>query len=348
MASFADDDFYDPHEDDYADEEEEMSPEDKAAMAKGTEEVKKALGPDASKLSVTQIQEALWHYYYDVEKSVGYLQKTFISPTPKPTPKKAPEGEFFAHFPSSTAALEDGTGADYEGSQRRAIQTMLATLSPRPARPLLETPSLPMDTFFADMPWLQTNADRRSTFTAPWTPPGGLLGGSEGAPKMSKLQALAAARKKKTEQKKEQDKELQAEKGLKDLSISSKEPAEQTAPAKSAPSASAAVPTPMRKQSEPQTDVPDTTDGFPADNEDYAMHGVEVPVGGTTQRSAPSAFARTLIGSAPGGTQTQRQDTFAMSYTSSSSYLASAFSEPSPDDIVLAAQAKGSNFARAK
>ncbi|OAA70288.1 elongation factor Tu GTP binding domain protein [Cordyceps fumosorosea ARSEF 2679] len=89
MAPFEDDDFYDPHEDDYEEEDDGLSPEDKVSMARGTEEVQKALGQDASKVSVAQIQEALWHYYYDVEKSVGYLQKTFISPTPKPTPKKA-------------------------------------------------------------------------------------------------------------------------------------------------------------------------------------------------------------------------------------------------------------------
>ncbi|TQV98133.1 hypothetical protein V2A60_006184 [Cordyceps javanica] len=89
MTSFEDDDFYDPNEDDYEEEEDALSPDDKAAMAVGTEDVKKALGEDASKVSLVQIQEALWHYYYDVEKSVAYLQKTFISPAPKPTPKKA-------------------------------------------------------------------------------------------------------------------------------------------------------------------------------------------------------------------------------------------------------------------
>ncbi|KAH8719915.1 HBS1-like protein [Beauveria bassiana] len=90
MASFQDDDFYDPSEDDFEEEDADgMTPEDRIAMANGTEEVKKALGENASKVTVAQIQEALWHYYYDVEKSAGYLQKTFISPTPKPTPKKA-------------------------------------------------------------------------------------------------------------------------------------------------------------------------------------------------------------------------------------------------------------------
>ncbi|KAJ9151178.1 Elongation factor Tu GTP binding domain-containing protein [Pleurostoma richardsiae] len=125
----------------YLDEEEdgdELSPEDRAQMAAATSEVKSALGPQASKVSTAQIQEALWHYYYDVDKSVAYLVNKFIDPAP---PKQA----------SAKAAKK--------GSESAA------------------------------------EAD-------PWSVPSGL-----GAPpKMSKLQALAAARKKKGEEKKSEDK----------------------------------------------------------------------------------------------------------------------------------------------
>ena len=66
-----------------------------------------------------------------------------------------------------------------------------------------------------------------------------------------------------------------------------------------------------------------------------------------TPRATPSAFARTLFGSAP--SKAPRPDEiFAMPYTSSPIYVAEAFAEPSPDDVVLAAQAKGSSFARTK
>ncbi|OAQ96838.1 hypothetical protein LLEC1_03879 [Akanthomyces lecanii] len=340
MASFEDDDFYDPHEDEYEGEEDDgMSPEDRVAMAIATEEVKKTLGEDASKVSVTQIQEALWHYYYDVEKSVGYLQKTFISPTPKPTPKKAtPEGMFLSDFSSSSAVVCGGaTGADLRGSERGAQRARQGSFQGS-AFPILEAPVLPISAFFSDMPWLQTPVDRHTTFIAPCTPRRGLLGGgSEGAPKMSKLQALAAARKKKTEQKKEHDKEVEAEKGIKDLSISSQKPAGQT---QTPPASKSSAPIPMRKENhvkpEPSAEIVARSTSTP----DEPMHDMEAQVNVVGQRPTPSAFAQTLVGSAPGGGQKQKQDVFAMTYASSPTYLASAFSEPSPDDIVLAAQAK--------
>jgi len=76
-----DDDDYDDYDDyDAYDEEgdqntagDELSAEDKDQMRQGTAKVRQALGP---KVPVTDndIQEALWHYYYDVGKSVTYLK----------------------------------------------------------------------------------------------------------------------------------------------------------------------------------------------------------------------------------------------------------------------------------
>ncbi|GJJ74621.1 elongation factor 1 alpha-like protein [Entomortierella parvispora] len=62
------DDGYD--EDDYA-EEQPMSAEDQAQMDDATEEVKAILA--GSKISVKEIQDALWHYYFDVDQTVAYL-----------------------------------------------------------------------------------------------------------------------------------------------------------------------------------------------------------------------------------------------------------------------------------
>lgn len=56
-----------------------------------------------------------------------------------------------------------------------------------------------MATFFDDMPWLNIPEERKTVFIKPPQPPGGLLGGAS-APKMSKLQALAAARKRKADE----------------------------------------------------------------------------------------------------------------------------------------------------
>lgn len=73
------DDDYDDY-DDYDEEEEDpnaatdtMSAEDKAQLQEGTIKVRQALGP-SSPVTDSEIQEALWHYYYDVSKSVSYLK----------------------------------------------------------------------------------------------------------------------------------------------------------------------------------------------------------------------------------------------------------------------------------
>ncbi|KAK0641130.1 P-loop containing nucleoside triphosphate hydrolase protein [Cercophora newfieldiana] len=70
----------------YSEEEDELSPEDRALMEQGKAAVREALANQASKVTTTQIEEALWHYYYDVDKTVAYLISKFIDP-PKKTPK---------------------------------------------------------------------------------------------------------------------------------------------------------------------------------------------------------------------------------------------------------------------
>lgn len=73
-------------------EEEEMSAEDRAQMTAATTEVRSMLGSQASKVTTQQIQESLWHYYYDVDKTIAYLISKFIDPAPKPPAKnKAPK-----------------------------------------------------------------------------------------------------------------------------------------------------------------------------------------------------------------------------------------------------------------
>lgn len=55
-------------------------------MKAGTAEVIAALGPQAAKVTTVQIQEALWHYYYDIDKTIAYIINKFIDP---PAPKAA-------------------------------------------------------------------------------------------------------------------------------------------------------------------------------------------------------------------------------------------------------------------
>jgi len=69
--------------------EDELSPEDRALMEQGKAAVREVLAGQASKVTTAQIEEALWHYYYDLDKTVAYLISKFIDP-PKKTPKAAP------------------------------------------------------------------------------------------------------------------------------------------------------------------------------------------------------------------------------------------------------------------
>ena len=78
-----DDDFDDDYdEDDYDDtQDQELSSEDKEQMRINTPKVREALGP-AYNVSDKGIQEALWHYYYDISKSVAYLKSRCPSYSP--------------------------------------------------------------------------------------------------------------------------------------------------------------------------------------------------------------------------------------------------------------------------
>ncbi|KAI6760743.1 hypothetical protein HG530_009603 [Fusarium avenaceum] len=300
--------------------EDELSQEDRQAMDEGTAEVRRALGTEADKVTKSQIEEALWHYYYDIDKSVTYLMKTFIAPAPKPV-KKAPEGMSVCYFSASQRL--SGTGADHGRLSNGYLPRM-------DLPPVDRVPAW----YFDDMPWLNVPQERRADFVEPERPRGGLLGGGEGVPKMSKLQALAAARKKKIDEKKELER---VEKGVETLSVrdSQKENDTTLSQKRHMPQPTPQVVSPLNdieSQVTPddnkQQDVGSPSKGGFID-EDFTV---------VVSQATPSAFAQTLFGSAP--VKTHRPDVFAMPYTSSSSFTAHAFAEPSPDDIVLAAQAK--------
>lgn len=61
-------------------QDDELGPEDKEQMRIGTENVRAALGDASDFVTDDAIQDALWHYYYDVAKSVTYL-KSIIQPS---------------------------------------------------------------------------------------------------------------------------------------------------------------------------------------------------------------------------------------------------------------------------
>lgn len=69
-------------------------------MDAGTAQVRAALGTESSKVTTQQIQEALWHYYYDVDKSIVYLTTKFIASSTKD--KKADTGGYMFSYSNAT------------------------------------------------------------------------------------------------------------------------------------------------------------------------------------------------------------------------------------------------------
>lgn len=202
------------------------------------------------------------------------------------------------------------------------------------------------------MPWLNTPQHRQTTFIEPLYPRGGLLGGSGAPPKMSKLQELAALRKKKAEEQKAAQKNKEsatqpvsdAAQRLSKLSVSSRAKQGEVASAPStATSASAAAklpvdPTVTTVPSKRKTDDIVQLDGPPAKSPAKSA-GSHLEEAAPIEPAAPSEFAQALLGSAPSA---HAPRTFALPYMAFTSSVADAFSGPSPDDVVLTAQAKGS------
>ncbi|KAI8965085.1 P-loop containing nucleoside triphosphate hydrolase protein [Daldinia sp. FL1419] len=300
--------------DEFEDEEEELSPEDQAQMSAGTAQIRAALGVEASKVTTRQIQDALWHYYYDVDKSVAYLISKYVAPSSK---KKGGKEIYPQHAPFRA--------------------------------------------FFSDMPWLNIPKDRETTFIKPLQPRGGLLGGAGAAGKVSKLQALAAARKKKAEEKRSDEKQLQGTtQGLNSLSIVPSQPElvkenirpisitsggmiEATStnaadiPQQTSTKSSEAVGGQIQEQEKREgINVTPTNSPGPTDSPSAAE-----PV----QAATPSPFAQILLGSNHTSVKPIRK-TYPFPYINLTPEITDAFSAPSPDDIVLAAQSQGSLLAK--
>jgi elongation factor 1 alpha-like protein len=210
---------------------------------------------------------------------------------------------------------------------------------------------IPKD-FWDDMRWLNVHVERQTIFVEPSYPRGGLLGGaSDATPKMSKLQTLAAARKKKAQEQKSSacTSAEDVDKPMADLSIN--QPAEGSkSTAAQASSTSISKETPRRypvlkrKNSDPhektlqpaqpaQLDEPSTVEA--------PKHQIPLP---SIEEAKPSAFANTMF--CNDGTHPSRRfqtSHFTLPYLANASTSpADAFAGPSPDDVVLAAQSKGS------
>lgn len=223
----------------------------------------------------------------------------------------------------------------------------------------IENKHFDMTDFWKDMGWLNTPADCQTTFIAPLYPRGGLLGGNPDAaapPKMSKLQALAAARKKKAEDANKAAASPSPATASNDvvqpmagLSLDGAVDVESKASVVSPPTISSTsipaqatprrIPNLKRKDSSPHTSTPRP----PTPKQEPPPAPEPVDDGPIVEPAPPSAFALTMFGNDLSRTpQPLVNAMFSIPYVASIVNSADAFAGPSPDDVVKAAQSKGS------
>lgn len=212
--------------------------------------------------------------------------------------------------------------------------------------------------FFKDAPWCNIPQNRRGEILIePLYPPGRLLGGSPGSGKVSKLAALAAARRTRENARPESGSVTSSVTLLDKLDR--KIPKESLDEPKGSAKASILIsqsPTnatnqkdsrryPMRERKNLDTITPeciavDVESMDPARKSRQELEPQSMPV------APPSAFAQTVFGNCRHRTQTSSQDnSAAVSLWSSYQFpfqiaiaKVNAFAGPSPDDVVLKAQ----------
>lgn len=156
---------------------------------------------------------------------------------------------------------------------------------------------------------------------------------------MSKLQALAAARKKKA-----QEKPGSADSGVEKPMAGLKIGEDTKMVDASEKPASRGFPLRKRKDTNEHEKVPKAAP-IPQEPEPSTPSPPEEP----PQQAEPSAFANTMFSSPSQTPRKPSGDLFTLPYTSSSASAAfNPFSGPSPDDIVIAAQSKGSAISTSK
>ncbi|KAL8833840.1 MAG: hypothetical protein Q9170_004062 [Blastenia crenularia] len=146
----------------------------KARLRECLAEVRAVLGPSAA-VSDKDIEDSLWHYYYDTGKTINYILQQQAPSQPKKPVKNA----------------KDSTN---EISKAGSFDALTQQDKHWPWEPFLTA------VFFTDAPWLNIPIERKGEILIESLHSrGGLLGGSsgQGGTKLSKLAALAAARKKK-------------------------------------------------------------------------------------------------------------------------------------------------------
>ena len=72
------DDYYDDDDQNGYVEDNGMTAEDQERLRVGTVQVRNTLGQGFASITDKEIQDTLWHYYYDISKSVSYLKSTVL------------------------------------------------------------------------------------------------------------------------------------------------------------------------------------------------------------------------------------------------------------------------------
>ena len=329
---YDDDDLYDG--DDYYEEEEAeaMSTDDKEQMRIGTLSAREALGSAGEDISDAQIQEALWHYYYDVGKSVSYLKNKFAAAAPKPElqPKKEKATSRFDQAASAAVEKAPVPAGKQSYEQYKNVESTYPVAPSLPLPP--STMPLSGHDFFADIPWGNVPVHRLGVITI--DKPlfrGGLLGGS------SKLAALAAKRRKERETAQAASStngETDAAVAMLDkLTVKNME-SFTTAEESERPSRISKY-TARRRSPSPK----------PIAQVEEKTYEPEAPrptvqVEHPAQRASASMFATTLCGMSPTQSSQFVIEEFSAPYSHYKDYQNSKpFEGPSPDDIVRAAQA---------
>ncbi|KAL9015493.1 MAG: hypothetical protein Q9185_007113 [Variospora sp. 1 TL-2023] len=292
------DDFDGVNYDDDFDASDELTADDKVRLREGVAQVRAVLGPSIS-LNDKDIEDSLWHYYYDVDKTINYLLL-----------QQAP-----AQSKASKKKDRDATNAISKAHRQGEI--------------LIE----------------------------PLYPRGGLLGGSstQGGPKVSKLAALAAARKKKANEKSDvvdpqqpnpsvallerlKNKDTPSETEAANGSVVDKDA--NSIPPKETPQTRRYL---SRRAKGPHKEVSDSdvvkaTSPATGATEDP----VEIPSAAILPTASPSTFARIMMGSLQDSETSLIESLQNVSLSLPRSIDANTkidpFAGPSPDDVVTKAQ----------
>jgi elongation factor 1 alpha-like protein len=389
-------------------------------LRSGTIKVKERLGPNAP-VTEKEIQDALWHYYYDISQSVTFLkgwcsernqisrigtnmsqgkiqaaeaqqrkqmqQARFDQAQAKAatqtTPKK-PDGKHIFQYPA-TPHTDGNMQRLYSGHPWATycdldvldlVGTPTSFESTRSHTPCLldqfgteryfsnymkNTVTANQDDFFWDVPWAAVPKERLTNIILVSTRPKGRLLG--GAPKSSKLAALAAARKKRPEEKRatipsdegaDRAVSLLGRLGAKKENVTPGSPPQAAPPTSPPPIAKPVFP--LRPKSNEVETASKEQEPSPTKEEEPALPKVPITPA-QVPRASPSTFAQAIFGheqrqqegvaileaQLPSPSPQNRDSMFTLPYASNPEYSTrNPFAGPSPDDVVLGAQSKGS------